>query len=386
MDLEDERSCPSPESFPNIGMRDSVRTVSLHFTVSDTGIGIPAEKQGMLFSPLVQADSSLKRRHEGTGLGLAISARLVQLMDGRIWFESKAGHGSTFHFTARFGLSLQTSRIEAQPSEATITNSWPEDGPRNLRILLAEDNIIYQKVVVGILEKWGHRVVVAGNGRQAVKAYREQSFDLALMDVRMPEMDGLEATDCIREWEQQSGSRLPIIALTAQAMKGDQEHCLQAGCDAYLSKPIKPQELSRVMLGVISGGAGVRTISMQPAGFEQSVNPQVLNRERFVSEGVESLREFVRLFQERIPQWLADIGDAIASQDAAKLFETAHSLKGATLQFGVRRVSEVAIKLEIMGRECHLADAEEAFRNLKEEMETFQGALTSLQKEFEHES
>jgi signal transduction histidine kinase/ligand-binding sensor domain-containing protein/ActR/RegA family two-component response regulator len=209
----------------------------LRFTVADTGIGIPAEKQACIFEAFRQADGSTTRRFGGTGLGLAICGRLVEMMGGRIWVESDFGRGSTFRFTARF----QPSQ-EAAP--APVVAVFEEPLRSCLRILLAEDNPVNQKVAVRLLEKRGHCVTVAHNGRQALEHLDRQKFDLVLMDVQMPEMDGLEATVAIRARESRNGgARIPILAMTAHAMKGDRERCLAAGMDGYVSKPVQAAEL-----------------------------------------------------------------------------------------------------------------------------------------------
>ncbi len=354
---------------------------TLRFSVRDTGIGIPPEKQATIFEPFEQADSSTTRRYGGSGLGLAIASELVELMHGKIWLESVAGEGSTFHFTARFGVSPQAFSAPKLPpldslegltilavddnatnagivseilthlgmrpvtadgphsafrlvreataagvpyplmlidadmpgmdgfelvrrlkeesdahaaiimmlssidlphdaarcrelgiathltkpvQEAELVNSIlaalgverytdrhpvPRPGAtagtpsRPLRILLAEDDLVNQRLARRILEKHGHSVFVAGNGRQAVGAFQQEHFDLVLMDVQMPEMDGLEAAAAIRALEQQSGTHTPIVAMTAYAMKGDEERCLAAGMDGYIAKPIQTEAL-----------------------------------------------------------------------------------------------------------------------------------------------
>jgi CheY-like chemotaxis protein len=350
----------------------------LHFTVADTGIGIPPDKQVTVFEVFEQVDSSLRRRHGGTGLGLTISSRLAELMGGRIWVESEVGSGSRFHFTVRLSVVQETAipgrrfeppRLQGLPvlvvdDNATnrrildeVLRAWglqpslasgaaaawermqqaqrsgepfrlvltdahmpqvdgftlveqikgdpdlgrtvvvmltsgdrPEDGQRcqqlgiaayllkpvkqselleaiemalglagpakaavpvgaapaparRLCVLLAEDSLVNQKLAVALLERQGHVVTVANNGREALAASERQEFDLVLMDLQMPEMDGFEATLAIRLREQQSGRHLPIIAVTAHALKGDDTRCLAAGMDAYISKPIRAREL-----------------------------------------------------------------------------------------------------------------------------------------------
>ncbi len=211
----------------------------LHFAVRDTGIGVSPEKQTRIFEAFSQADASTTRRFGGTGLGLSISSRLVEMMGGRIQLESTEGAGSCFQF------EICVEAAEAQPSgeikpcsEDTRSGGYSE---KKLHILLAEDNPVNQKLALRILEKAGHSVVGAKNGREAVTQVGCGEFDIVLMDVSMPEMDGLEATAAIRR--QYPDRKLPIIAMTAHALIGDREMCLAAGMDGYLSKPIKAEEL-----------------------------------------------------------------------------------------------------------------------------------------------
>ena len=215
--------------------------VVLQFSVRDTGVGIPVEKQSAIFRPFSQADMSMTRRHGGTGLGLAIAAELVRGMQGEIGFESEPGAGSTFRFTARF--QLARAILDEAPREPE-KEAAP---PRPLRILVAEDNPINQTLAVHLLKKDGHDVAVAKNGIEALAALAQDGFDVVLMDVQMPVMDGFEATAAIRAHEQESGKHLPIIAVTAYAMKGDRERCLAAGMDGYVSKPIKSSELRQAL-------------------------------------------------------------------------------------------------------------------------------------------
>jgi CheY-like chemotaxis protein/two-component sensor histidine kinase len=218
--------------------------LELLFRVSDTGIGIPEDKQKIIFQAFSQADGATTRKYGGTGLGLTISARLVELMKGRIWVSSNEGSGSTFHFTARVRICS-----EPQPQEDLISTPSVAGGPScaSLHILLAEDNLVNQKLAIRLLEKRGHSVEVVATGVDAVAAVAERQFHIELMDVQMPEMSGLEAATIIRENERTTGLHTPIIALTAHAMTGDDDRCFRAGMDAYISKPIDPKTLYAVL-------------------------------------------------------------------------------------------------------------------------------------------
>jgi signal transduction histidine kinase/ActR/RegA family two-component response regulator/streptogramin lyase len=218
--------------------------LTLRFSVNDTGVGIPLNQQRFIFEPFRQADGSTTRKHGGTGLGLAICARLVEMMGGRIWVESEVGEGSTFLFTGRFRVSEPGHQANS-PAAEVWNGNVPDNGTRQtgLHILVAEDNAVNQRVVGRLLEKRGNRVTLANNGREALAAIDSECFDLVLMDIQMPEMDGLAATARLRAREQASGGHLPVLALTAYAMKGDQERCMQAGMDGYVSKPVRPEEL-----------------------------------------------------------------------------------------------------------------------------------------------
>jgi len=226
----------------------------LHFVVADTGGGIPADKQAVIFAPFEQGDASMARRFGGTGLGLAIASKLVGLMQGKIWVESPwraSGsadlvEGSAFHFTAYFAPGTPAV---AAPETVTVAVQRP------LRILLAEDNPVNRRLACYMLEKKGHTVITAQDGLEALALLEKETVDLILMDVQMPGMDGIEATRVIRARETPGGLRVPIVALTAHAMSGDRAYCLDAGMDDYLSKPIQAGELQRVLASVGDVGA-----------------------------------------------------------------------------------------------------------------------------------
>jgi signal transduction histidine kinase/ActR/RegA family two-component response regulator len=225
------------------------RKVRCHFTVTDEGIGIPDDKHNLVFAPFEQADASTTRKFGGTGLGLSISSRLVGLMGGAMWVESpwcdtqgSERRGSRFHFTAHFETSEQLVPETAIPPMSALG--------RELRLLVAEDNVVNQRVITALLNKRGHSVHVTGDGAATLAILGQEQFDILLMDVQMPCLDGLEACRRIRARELHTGEHLPIVAMTAHALSGDRERCLEAGMDDYLSKPIQPRELDRVIESV----------------------------------------------------------------------------------------------------------------------------------------
>jgi CheY-like chemotaxis protein len=215
----------------------------LHFTVEDTGIGIPVERQAGIFDAFAQADSSATRRYGGTGLGLTMSRRLVEMMGGRIWLRSTPGTGAAFDFTVWMGKGDRATPQALAPPSPPGTHLPLRDWRRGFRILLAEDNRVNQVLAVRLLQKRGHMVEVAGDGSEALEKLKAAEFDLVLMDVQMPVMGGFEATAAVRETEKSTGKHIPIVALTAHAAPGDRELCLAAGMDSYVTKPIHPEEL-----------------------------------------------------------------------------------------------------------------------------------------------
>jgi PAS domain S-box-containing protein len=238
--------------------REDERTVTIRFSVCDTGIGIPADQQDILFSPFTQVDGSTTRKYGGTGLGLVISRQLAELMGGEISLESKEGMGSTFRFTAMFekppALSAYGDERSAQINgEGTIERSVAkaaisENNKHMIRILVAEDNPVNQKVAQAMLKKIGLQSDVVANGQEAVNALQTIPYDLVLMDCQMPEMDGFEATSVIRRQESRTQNPpIPIIAMTAATMQGDKEKCILAGMNDFIAKPVQKRELAELL-------------------------------------------------------------------------------------------------------------------------------------------
>ncbi len=219
----------------------------LHFMVKDTGIGIPQEKHGKIFEDFTQADSSMTRTYGGTGLGTTISKKLVELMGGEIWFESIPGKGSTFHFTIKFCYRKQDKAKEVTPVM---------DGMPPLNILLAEDNEMNQMIITDILKMNGHDVTIAEDGRKAIDLWQKGDYDLILMDLKMPEVNGWEASMEIRRIEKTKGGHIPIIAVTATVIKDELKKCLVVGMDDYITKAIDSQELMRKIKILITGRGG----------------------------------------------------------------------------------------------------------------------------------
>jgi two-component system sensor histidine kinase/response regulator len=490
--------------------------IHLHFTVADTGVGIPAEKQSLIFEAFQQADGSMTRKHGGTGLGLTISSRLVEMMGGRIWVESEVGQGSRFHFIVRFGLqkvpartivprdptSLRDMRVlvvddnatnrqillrmlenwhmaptgvgsgakaivalregkgtgrtfplilldaqmpemdgfalaeiikrnpdwrtatvmmlssagqrgdalrcremgvaayltkpvrqgelldgilialgtrpENKRSPALVTRHTLREGRKRLRILLVEDNAVNQLVALRLLEKYGHTVGVAVNGRKALEELEKGTYDLILMDVQMPEMNGWEATQAIREKERSTGGHIPIVAMTAHVMKGDKERCLAAGMDAYLTKPIRPQELLALLDGIGGHEAGP-PVPLDMPSKKSTTDAIDLEATLERLDGDRSLfQELAQLFKEDSPRIVEGMRRAIVVHDAKGLEGCAHTLKGSSANLGALAVSNAAGEIERLASTGSVESTSVEFRLLQEELERVFSELESL--------
>ncbi|MFZ1083457.1 MAG: PAS domain S-box protein [Terracidiphilus sp.] len=316
----------------------------LRFSVRDTGIGIPQDKVGIVFDKFRQVDASTTREFGGTGLGLAISKQLAEAMKGEIGVVSEEGKGSEFWFTALLSSGNQPSepRIEASPS-ASFSNA---------RILIAEDNLVNQQVALGILKNIGISADAVANGSEALKSLESIPYDLVLMDMRMPVMDGLEATRIIRD--PQSAvlfHSIPIIAMTANAMQSDQESCLAAGMNGFVPKPVSKSVLLDALKRWLRAGdvpvpaadsqlARPQAIESAPAVFDWT---SVLER----LEGDEELaRIVIEAFLEDAPHQIQELKNLARNGDAAASGRLAHSIKGAAANVGGERVRKVAAEME----------------------------------------
>jgi signal transduction histidine kinase/DNA-binding response OmpR family regulator len=494
---------------------------ALHFCITDTGIGIPREKQQRIFEAFTQADSSTTRKYGGTGLGLAISTRLVKLMEGRIWVESEPNKGSRFHFTAKFGLvkglqreaaplakvNLQGTPVLVIDDNATnrrileamltgwsmqptlvgrgqeglvamrrakdmgkpfplilldaqmpdvdgfmiaeklkedpalagsaimmltsaglrgdaarcrelgisaylikpirqselleaillvlgqpslkrdrldlVTRHTIREARRKLRILVAEDNAINRELLTCLLQNHGHTVTAVTTGREAVELLDKNAvnYDIVLMDVEMPDMDGFQATALIREKEKVSGKHIPIIALTADAMKGDCERCLAAGMDGYVPKPVRLQDLLETVQTLL-----LDVPNIPPDAPPEEPPAQVLDEALLMSRvdnDPQLLRDLVSLFLEECPRLVDDIRAALDRKDAKAAERGAHSLKGCTSNLAAQMASEAALKLERLARAGDLVDAESVLQELKGQLERLKPTLLAVQAETE---
>ena len=336
--------------------------IGLRFSVRDTGIGIPLDKLSAIFAPFEQADGSTTRKYGGTGLGLAISAKLVSLMGGRVWVDSEPAKGSAFHFISRFGRAELKAGIPDTRMGSTLAEVVGLDG-RSLRVLLAEDNMVNQRLAVRLIERKGHSIQVAGNGKEAIAAWENGCFDVILMDVHMPEMGGFEATAAIREKEREraNGRRVPIIAMTASAMIGDRERCLEVGMDSYVSKPVREQQLWEAIAAVRAKSEAESSAKEAPV----ETLPDLAGMISAFDGDKELVGELAAIFLAELPNMLCAIDTALASEDAPKLRLAAHTLKGAVCHFGANEARDVAELLEAKGAQADFNGARTLFDTLR---------------------
>jgi signal transduction histidine kinase/AmiR/NasT family two-component response regulator len=312
--------------------------VHLRVSVRDTGIGISKEAQAKLFGSFVQADSSITRRFGGTGLGLAISRRLVNAMGGDIGVVSAPGEGSEFHFTLDLPVGVEPAEIDHG------ADAGADLGP--LRILLAEDNIVNQKVALGLLKPGGHVVDIANDGRAALALATANDYDVVLMDMHMPNMDGIEATKAIRALPGPRGA-VRIVAATAGALQSDIDRCLEAGMNDYIAKPIVPEKLFAALRAAAPAAAAVSTQEILAASDAVLDVRVIATLESQI--GAETVALLVDDFAASADEAVAQIAQARASGDMVVWTRAAHSLKSAAANMGLARVFRLAHAIEAAG-------------------------------------
>jgi PAS domain S-box-containing protein len=320
--------------------------VSLRFTVTDTGIGIPQDKQQKIFRAFEQEDTSTTRKYGGTGLGLTIAARLVALMGGAITVESRPGQGSTFAFTACFKLQAETA------DHSAAFESQKVDSPRDeadhlltkpLRVLVAEDNEFNAQLIEQLLIRRGHKVSLAQNGREALTLLNESKFNLLILDIHMPELDGFEVVGAIRNWERDTGEHLPVIALTARSRSADRDQCLAAGMDEFLTKPFRADDLWTVIDRLL----GFRLQSTSTNGQPSQARVTLAQATILAACGGDEtlLHKMCQSFQARIGDHLKALEEALPQHDAPRVREVAHKIRGMVATFSAD-AGDVASKLE----------------------------------------
>lgn len=356
----------------------------LEFVVRDTGVGISPETQRELFQPFSQGDVSMSRRFGGTGLGLAISKSLIELMGGRIWVESVVERGSTFHFSVRLPVAPEMPAACSDPDPTYSHGPHLPAARGPLRILLVEDNLANQKLAAYILRDRGHDVETAGDGEQAVLLTQQTRYDVILMDVQMPRMNGLEATEAIRRGA--SGNRqTPIIAMTAYAMNGDRERCLAAGMDEYLSKPLNAPQ----MIALVERLAGGESTSMADHAADHSVSasscippptpelvfdPAEAWKQCFKNR--EIVHSMIQHFFEEMDSLFPQIHAAWRRGDLLEVSRLGHRLKGTIIHLGARPARLAAQYVEQLDGSCSRADAEHAIHSFEHACEVLKAALT----------
>jgi signal transduction histidine kinase/DNA-binding response OmpR family regulator len=312
--------------------------------VSDTGAGIAPEKQTEIFEEFTQADGSITRKYGGTGLGLAITRRLVEMHGGSISVQSEVGVGSVFRVTV-FLESVPAASAQSATSGAEAEPVAESSGVRDhVKVLVAEDNAVNQRVVSTLLEKRGFTVRVAGNGREAVAALEQEPADVILMDVQMPEMDGIEATKRIRA--NPAWSNIPIIAMTAHAMNGDRERCLSAGMDDYLSKPVSPSHLMKTIQTYLDNPGPLAPAPFaEPARLARQAPARAPRALSLSDSQTDLLNGMATLFVQLAPERMQRLYSAAVRQDAATLRSQAHRLRLAADRISATEVAGRASEL-----------------------------------------
>ncbi len=379
--------------------------VGLEFIVADSGIGIPASKLDRIFEAFSQADSSITRRFGGTGLGLTITSQLLHLMNGRIWVQSEFGKGSRFHFTLRCRVP---DRVEQQRLSSVLTTvsatstKWFESQTRPLNILVADDHPANRDLIGKILQKRGHVMHFANDGQEAVERWAKQQFDIILMDVQMPGMDGYQAARTIREVERERHTHVPIVAITAYAMQGQREECLSAGMDAYMSKPVKSLELVTLVESLSDNEVNVSVTSATSTAFvalqepsDENESPTDVNESEMMphdktvavstsrfaealkrlDHDEDLLREQMHFFLRDGPKLVTMVMAAIANNDAQNLQIAAHRLKNLCATFDDNQTATLCGKLESEGSTGDTSSSSKLGQRIAQQVERLLAAI-----------
>lgn len=369
----------------NVSMSEENAAHFVRFDVEDTGIGIPSDKLDKIFKSFTQADVSHTREYGGTGLGLAITKKLTKLLGGSLTVKSQAGKGTVFTLLIPIKIAETVRELSAgdycDKSENIHTDSMKEQ--ISGRVLVAEDSHANQMLVKTLLERIGLEVVIAEDGKIALSMVLSESFDLVLMDIQMPNMDGYEATKAIRE----NGIDVPVVALTAHAMKGDDEKCMAAGCDDYLSKPLDRQKLNYIINKYLSiKNIDERSVSYkgssekeigdqiyesendnQDSGEDSHADELTINWEnamRFCGDK-DAIRRVVNSILEDGPECINAITDAIESNDSRQILLYAHRLRGSALTIGIDALAKAAGKIEDAANDGNVVLADSYVDNLR---------------------
>jgi signal transduction histidine kinase/CheY-like chemotaxis protein len=324
-------------------------TQQLVIEVIDTGVGIPKDKQALIFEKFTQADGSISRKYGGTGLGLAITKKLVDMHDGHISVESEVGRGSTFRLRFPSGIFLVQSGAEIEPLAAFEARVEKPNSQSGRSILVVEDNHVNQRVVTAILRKKGFHVDIANHGREALDYLDLLSYGLILMDVQMPILDGLETTRIIRR--DSRFATLPIVAMTAHAMSGDRERCLASGMNGYIAKPVNPTTLVRTVEEFLSRPKEENIVSDRDGWSSVS----------FVDADPQLLAEMQRLFLQMAPERLEALHSCMHRNDYLAMEYEATRLRSSAEQIGAMKIAEAANAIE---RAAQMGDSDGARRSL----------------------
>jgi len=345
---------------------DQQSRIALHFSVRDTGIGIPKDKHDLIFESFRQADGSITMKYGGSGLGTTIAKSLIELMGGSIWFESAPGMGSIFQFTVKLGVGegcKEYVRSENYNVPENIRSLLKEKD--SLNILVAEDNYFNRRLMADSLEIYGHSVTVAEDGRNAVDLWKDGDYALIFMDMRMPHMGGVEATEAIREIEKTRGGHTPIVAITANAFKEDMDRCLNAGMDWYVTKPVNIEGLmSALGFPPVKEDPGNRGIVRNAGRVTGHLN---LDGMSALSGDKKMLQRYADLLMKDIGHEVNLVESAIESGDAKALMEHSHTLKGLAAHLKTTSLRELALDIESMGIEGSMEGVSEKLRVLKKE-------------------